>query len=74
MTTSARVAVVLGVIGVLLAVEVEPDDVVGVARVELILLLGVDHIVRRRDERLDLGAKARFVVTNPSKCLDFSHG
>ena len=46
----ARVAIVVLVVARLVAVEDQPHDVGRVLLVELLLQLGVDHVVRRRDD------------------------
>ena len=50
----------------------QPDDVVRAAGAQLLALLGRDHVVRRRDERLERPGH-RLVVAEGSEGLDDGH-
>ena len=50
----------------------QPDDVVRAAGAQLVPLLGRDHVVRRRDERLERPG-CRLVVTEGAEGLDDGH-
>ena len=68
-----RVAVVVLVIARLVAVENQPHDVGRMLVVERGLQLGIDHVVRRRDdvrERADVAE----VVADTAEGLDVRHG
>ena len=69
----ARVAVVLVVVARLLAVELQADEVGRVLLVELVLKLGVDHVIRRADD-VRQRADVLEVVANAAEGLDVGHG
>ncbi len=69
----ARVAIVVLVVAWLVLVEDQAHDVGRVLVVELLLQLGVDHVVRRRDDVAQRADVAE-VVANAAEGLDVRHG
>ena len=69
----ARVAIVVLVIAGLVLVEDQAHDVGRMLVVQPLLQLGVDHVVRRRDDVAQRADVAE-VVTNAAKGGDIGHG